>query len=119
MIECKHILVTTKHEKIFHEDHNKMQYGIPSTFTIKSANSGEFLSELRFQKGASKECGINGISNETLIIMAIERLKYFQKGDNSCPENEKTIECLETALMWMKRRTLDREARAVDGTGRK
>ena len=48
--------------------------------------------------------------------MTIERLKCFQNSEFSCNENAMAIIKLEEALMWLRKRTMDREARGVEGT---
>lgn len=107
------------HVKVYHEDENQMAYGAPHNYQFKNAGSGEFLGEIKFQKGPIKDVGVNGISNEVLLAMVLERLQYFQKGDYECRENAIAITKIEEALLWMKKRTLDREARGVEGTNRK
>jgi len=66
------------------------------------------------QNGPIKEHGVNGCQVGTLIAAAkliIERLnlKY------PCRENSMTITKLDEALMWLEKRTKDREARGVEG----
>ena len=48
--------------------------------------------------------------------MVIARLEGFQNSDFACKENEKAIEKLQESLMWLRKRTMDREARNVEGT---
>jgi hypothetical protein len=74
------------------------------------------LSQVRFQKGPIKECDINGCCNEDLIVMVIDRLQSFQASEYSCRENAIAITKLEEALMWLRKRTQDRERRGVEGT---
>ncbi|MFQ4783759.1 hypothetical protein C4U37_06715 [Clostridioides difficile] len=76
----------------------------------------EPIQYLTFQEGAIKECGVNGINNEDVILAVITRLEAFQESKYACRENEKAIEKLEECLMWLRKRTLDRENRSVVGT---
>lgn len=76
---------------------------------------GDFR-EIAFQKGPIKEAGVNGIPDEALYAILIDRLQGFQKGQYSCRENAVALTHLETALMWAQKRTRDREARGVEGT---
>lgn len=74
------------------------------------------LGELHFQNGPIGEVGINGVMDENLIAIVIDRLEHFQQSEFKCRENALAITHLEEALLWMKKRTLDRELRGVEGT---
>lgn len=58
----------------------------------------------------------NGAFVEGVIKAAIQRLEFFQASKFSCRENAIALTHLETALLWMGKRTADREARGVEGT---
>jgi len=61
----------------------------------------------------------NGAFVETLIAIAQQRIEFYQwaaNGKFACRENAVAITKLEEALMWLNKRTKDREARAVEGT---
>lgn len=104
--------------------------------------------DIEFQNGPiAKPDDFNGWTNEALIAIVIDRLRGFQ-GENPKPEgwgtakNVSAAECvtlmhetdqwgkfrcrenaeaktlLETALMWLQKRTRDRMARGVEGTHR-
>jgi hypothetical protein len=74
------------------------------------------LASIDFQKGAIKEYGVNGVMNEDLIAMVIDRLNSFQESQYKCRENAIAITKLEEALLWLRKRTMDRERRQVEGT---
>lgn len=74
------------------------------------------LQEISFQDGPIKESGVNGIMNEDLIAIVIDRMQGFQSGDYKCRENAIAITKLEEALLWLRKRTTDRERRGVEGT---
>lgn len=74
------------------------------------------LCVVRFQNGAIGEAGVNGVMNEDLIAIVIDRLQGFQNGQYKCRENAVAITKLEEALMWLRKRTQDREDRGVEGT---
>lgn len=78
--------------------------------------AGRATAELLFQKGPIKEAGVNGISDEALFAILIDRLQGFQKGQYSCRENACALTKLEESLMWLHKRTLNREQRGVEGT---
>ncbi len=61
----------------------------------------------------------NGAFVETVIQAAINRIEFYQKTNNgkfACRENVIALTHLETAILWLEKRTRDREARAVEGT---
>lgn len=59
----------------------------------------------------------NGAFVEGVIQAAVGRLQFYQSDRRfSCRENAIAITKLEEALMWLQKRTEDREARAVEGT---
>lgn len=72
-----------------------------------------------FQNGPILEAGVNGISNEALVAIVIDRMRGFQGGQFACRENAVALTHLETALMWLRKRTRDRIARGVEGTHQK
>lgn len=74
---------------------------------------------LMFQNGSPEEVGINGITNEALLAVIIDRLKGFQSGPFSTRENSIAITKFEEGLMWLQKRTRDRLARGVEGTYQK
>ena len=76
----------------------------------------DILQVVKFQKGAIKENRVNGVMNEDLIAMVIDRLQGFQDGDYKCRENAIALTKLEEALLWLRKRTMDRERRGVEGT---
>ena len=72
--------------------------------------------EIRFQNGPIHEAGVNGVSGEALMAVLLDRLRGFQSGQFACRENALALTHLETALMWLQKRTRDRTARGVEGT---
>lgn len=72
---------------------------------------------LRFQNGPIKELrDCNGITNEALLAVLIDRMRGFQSGPFACRENAIALTHLEEALMWLQKRTRDRMARGVEGS---
>jgi hypothetical protein len=76
-------------------------------------------SRISFQNGPVKEAGFNGISQEALMAVVIDRLRSFQAGQYSCRENAIALTHFEEGLMWLQKRTRDRLARGVEGTNQK
>ena len=60
----------------------------------------------------------DGTTNEELLAVLIDRLHYLQ-GKFPCRENAIAITHIETALLWLNKRTADRIARKVEGTHQK
>jgi hypothetical protein len=120
MKRLENALLTSKYTEVYHEDPDDMKYNAPHHFTVQKADSihdkERFLGAINFQEGPIKECGVNGVCNEDLIGMVICRLEHFQKSEFSCRENAVAITKLEEALMWLRKRTLGRENRGVEGT---
>lgn len=73
-------------------------------------------STVLFQNGPINEVGVNGVTHEALLEILIDRLKGFQSGQYACRENAVALTHLETAKLWLAKRTLDRMARGVEGT---
>lgn len=69
-----------------------------------------------FQHGPIAEVGVNGITNEALLAIVIDRLRGFQSSKYACRENALALTKLEEALQWLHWRTRGREARGVEGT---
>jgi hypothetical protein len=61
----------------------------------------------------------NGAFVENVIEAAIKRLQYYQDSKFKCRENAIALTHLETAALWLDKRTNDREARQVEGTHEK
>lgn len=57
----------------------------------------------------------NGTTNEEVLAMLIDRMNYLQR-KAPCRENAIVITKLEESLMWLNKRTADRQARNVEGT---
>lgn len=72
--------------------------------------------DINFQKGGVAEAGVNGISNESLLAVVEDRLIGFQSGQFACRENAVALTKLQECMMWLQKRTRDREARGVEGT---
>ena len=73
---------------------------------------------IEMQKGAIKEVGRNGITDEVLLAIVLDRLRGFQAGKFSCRENALAITNIEQGLHWMNSRTKDRVSRGVEGVSK-
>lgn len=74
---------------------------------------------ISFQNGPIKEVGLNGITQEALLAILIDRLRGFQSGPFSCRDNAIALTHCEDALMWLQKRTRERLVRGVEGTNEK
>jgi len=73
------------------------------------------LTGVRFQKGPIHENRVNGCQNEDLLAIVADRLQGFQSGNFSCRENAIALTKIQEALMWLEKRTADRQKRGVEG----
>lgn len=71
---------------------------------------------LVFQNGPIPEVGINGLTNEILLEVIIDRLESFQSSKYICDENAAALEAIRKALNYLELRTLRRKERNVEGT---
>lgn len=69
-----------------------------------------------FQNGPIPEKGVNGVTQEALLAIVIDRLRCFQAGPYACRENALALTKCEEALHWLHHRTRARMARGVEGT---
>lgn len=80
---------------------------------------GQEKCRIEFQNGPIKDVGVNGISQEALLAVIIDRLRSFQAAQYACRENAIALTKCEEALMWLQKRTQDRLRRGVEGTNAK
>jgi hypothetical protein len=87
--------------------------GIPAERSIEEM--APIVCSLSFQNGPIKEAGVNGIQNEPIIALLIDRLEFL---DNTFPSefNKNAIMHLNEALKSLKARTANRVDRGVEGT---
>jgi hypothetical protein len=69
-----------------------------------------------FQNGPIKENGVNGITQEALLAIVIDRLRSFQAGPFACGENAIALSSCEEAMRQLQKRTRARIARGIEGT---
>ena len=86
------------------------------TFNNPSDPSLGFESmDIVFQNGPIQTAGVNGITQEVLLAIVIDRLRSFQAGPFPCDENAEALDYCEMALDFLKERTKMRLARGVEG----
>lgn len=81
----------------------------------KVSKGGCQIFDVHFQNGPINENGVNGVTQEILLAIVIDRLRSFQAGPFACRENDQALARCEEALHWLQQRTLDRMRRGVEG----
>lgn len=113
----EHDILSTKYTRVMHE--KEFKHNAPHHFEVY-ADKGQakpfLVGNVHFQEGPIKENGVNGVCNEDLISMVICRLEHFQKSEFSSRDNAMAITKLEESLLWLRKRTIGRENRGVEGT---
>lgn len=117
MKKLEHDLITNDNTFIEYYEES-IKYNAPHDYEIKS-NDGNVLCKIHFQTGPVKEKTLNGIFNEDLIAIVINRLEAFQTSEFKCNENAEAIKKLEESLMWLRKRTNRRKAKGIIGTSQK
>lgn len=84
----------------------------PSDYFVFDKKGG-LLKRIEFQHGSVSEYGLNGVFNEDLINMVLDRLKHYQDSKFKCIENEKAIFHLEKALAILNERTKRRSDKGI------
>lgn len=75
----------------------------------------ELYTKISFQNGAIQEAGINGITNEALLAIVIDRLEGFAAGPFPSEETNHALKHCRHALLAMESRTKERVERGVEG----
>lgn len=70
---------------------------------------------ISFQKGGVNEVGLNGVSDEALLAIIIDRARGFSAGPFRSDLGDDALRHMEEALDCLKRRYEDRAARGVEG----
>lgn len=68
-----------------------------------------------FQRGPVKDNGVNGLTNEALLAILINRTHHLD-GKFPCKENKEALFHMESALSWLNQRTAARLQQGVEGT---
>lgn len=105
-------LLTNKYTTVYQE--TEYTNNAPHYFEVQSEE--EVLAEIFFQNGPIKEAGVNGVMNEDLLAMVLVRLQHFQDTEFACKENAMAITKIEEALLWLRKRTMGREQKGIEGT---
>lgn len=100
---------------------SKIDYEFHGNDTVEvGINSGQpneptvILATLEFQAGPIPDYGVNGLTNEILIDVLVERIGRLNKMF-PCRENALAITKLEEANHWLHARTARRVAAGIEG----
>lgn len=76
--------------------------------------SGSKITYIDFQRGGVVDNGVNGLTNESLLSILIDRMNHLN-GKFHCKENDRAIQHLEEALVNLEVRSARRIVRGVEG----
>lgn len=90
--------------------------GAPLIYKIKGPDGSPYAinTTLQFQQG-DPNVEVNGLSNEALLAVLIDRMDGFQDGPFKCDDNDTILYMLRGAMEAMHRRSAERAARGVEG----
>lgn len=121
LVPTEGTLALHRYTNVYHEE--EFQDNAPHHYFIADKNAEvdengvpSFLGAISFQQGPIKESGVNGVMDENLLAIVADRLKHFQISEFASRENSMAIQHIEEALMWLKKRTDERDLRGVEGT---
>lgn len=90
-------------------------YELESFEPAEVAQRLQFIEKVPVAPGSTELKTVNnGTTNEEVLTMLVNRLNYLN-AVFPCRENSIAITHIETALLWLNRRTVDRKARGVEG----
>lgn len=87
--------------------------GASHLYRIKVANKTTIIA---FQNGPIAEAGVNGLTQEVLLAIVVDRLESFQRGPFKCKDNEDALQMIKGGMTCLKKRTLRRLEQGVEGT---
>lgn len=86
-----------------------------ASFEGGPAQTLQFIEKVPSKEPSAPLVTVNdGTTNEEVLKVLIDRLQYLN-GKFPCRENAIVITKLEESLMWLNKRTADRQARGVEG----
>lgn len=86
---------------------------------IHSFQQLQFIQKEPVESGSTEMKTVhNGTTNEEVLAVLIDRIQFLN-AKFPCKENAVALTHIETALLWLNKRTADRKARGVEGTHQK
>lgn len=99
---------------IYQDENIKIRRNTSEPIKYKAYDSnGEKLSNVIFQNNTSKNTPVNGLTNEAVIAIVIDRLKCQNQGDFKSLYNDKAIECLVAGLGALKAGAEDNKSKPL------
>ena len=95
-------------------ENTKGSGGACTEYIIRLPNVSDL--KIKFQQGPVQEAGVNGISNEVLLAILMDRLWGFQQGRFASGENASALFHVQAVMQVLHSRTKERESRGVEGT---
>lgn len=89
--------------------------GAPNLYSVTVPNGNPIRTYLNFQNGPINEVGINGLTNEVLLAVVMDRLRCYQAGPFRCGENQAALMHITEGLAQLHSRTAERLKRGVEG----
>jgi hypothetical protein len=111
--ECNRAITIEANDQNPDNGNASHRYEVSINGLRRTAYNPQFIS---FQDGPIKEVGINGLTQEVLLAILIDRLECFQTSKYACVENETALGHVKAALEALGQRTKKREDRGVEGT---
>jgi len=93
--------------------------GADSVYVLQVTGGKTEPTVLDFQRGPTKEVGFNGLTNEVLLAVVVDRLDAFQAGPYPCDENFEAARHCKGVLTALKQRKARRITQGTAGTGKK
>lgn len=91
------------------------KYYLPNFDNPVYATVIQFIEKEPIEEGSSELKVVNdGITNEQLLEVLADRIDFLNK-KFPCRENSIALTHIETALLWLNKRTSDRKKRGVEG----
>lgn len=84
-------------------------------YAVCEKETGKVIETVDFQEGNIIDNGINGATNEAVLLMLIDRMDGFSKGPFPSRPNAVAKTHAETSLLWLDYRTAERRSRDVEG----
>lgn len=83
------------------------------SYKKQDLNDGELV--VLFQQGPVPEHGVNGVTIEALVTLAVDRLEGFQSGPFASADNQEALDHFKAGIDALHRRTRAHIARNVEG----
>ena len=118
MTEVKNHLLLLEKPFVIKSNEPKAEGLAPTEYVVEWTDKGGYTSSAKivFQDGPVPENGYNGVIDEALTVILMDRLKHWQAGPFRNRENALVLTALEESMLWRVSRTLERKARNVEGT---